>query len=118
MTTYANQFRKTFRKDHGQLLEMPFGLTNALATFQDTMNTLFNPYLKMFVLVFFPNILVYNLKMEDHLQHLSMVVKIPRASSLFENESKCDFIKVDLVYLGHIISEGVKMDPNKIIEFR
>ena len=38
---------------HYEYLVMPFGLCNAPATFQQLMNTIFSPYLRKFVLVFF-----------------------------------------------------------------
>eukprot|EP00253_Pinus_taeda_P032530 PITA_32530 len=94
---------------------MPFGLTNAPATFQATMNELFHPYLRKFVLVFFNDILVYSKTWKEHLKHLEEVLSVLEKNQFYAKLSKCTFGQKEVEYLGHVISrEGVQVDPNKI----
>jgi len=94
---------------------MPFGLTNAPTTFQATMNKLFRPYLRKFVLVFFDDTLIYIKTWKEHLQHLDKFLTLLKQHQFYAKKSKCTFGKEEVEYLGHIIShEGVKVDPNKI----
>lgn len=65
---------------------MRFGLTNVAATFQHLMNEVFRPYLRRFVLVFFDDILVYSQSMEEHLQHLDIVLRVLCEHKLYAKE--------------------------------
>lgn len=77
-----------FRIHHGhfEFLVMPLGLTNALSTFQAIMNSIFEDYLRRFVLVFFNDILVYSKSWED-LRHLRLVFSTIRTQQFFLKRS-------------------------------
>jgi hypothetical protein len=58
-----------------EYLVMSFGLTNAPTHFMYHMNSIFIPELDKFVMVFIDNILVYSKNMEEHEEHLGVVLQ-------------------------------------------
>lgn len=95
---------------------MPFGLTNAPSTFQASMNSSFQPFLRKFIIVFFNDILVFSKSAYDHLNHLNLVLACLRQHSFSANRSKCSFAQSSIDYLGHIVSvKGIEPDPSKIV---
>jgi hypothetical protein len=108
--------KTTFKTHHGHFhfRVMPFGLTNAPATFQCLMNAIFAEHIRKFVIVFLDDILVYSSSLQEHRDHLRIVLTLLRKHQLFANESKCSFAQPKIEYLGHVISKnGVATDTNK-----
>ncbi|KAF5468388.1 hypothetical protein F2P56_012540, partial [Juglans regia] len=100
---------------HYEYLVMPFGLCNAPSTFQAIMNSIFRPYLRKFILVFFDDILIYSSTWEKHVTHVKQSLEILRQQQFFAKASKCVFGQQELEYLGHIVTpQGVKVDNQKI----
>ena len=79
------------RYGHFEFLVMSFGLTNAPAAFMDLMNRVFRDYLDQFVIVFIDDILVYSRSVEEHEQHLRLVLQRLREKKLYAKFSKCKF---------------------------
>jgi hypothetical protein len=115
----ADEYKTTFKthQGHYQFKVMPFGLTNEPATFQCIMNEVLAPFLRKFVMVSLDDILIYSPTLEDHVNHLTLVLQELRKHKLYMKQSKCSFAQSKLEYLGHIISvEGVSTDPTKTVD--
>jgi hypothetical protein len=94
---------------------MSFGLTNAPAYFMYLMNKVFMEYLDKFVVVFIDDILIFSKNEEDHDEHLRVVLQKLRENQLYAKHSKCKFWLKEVLFLGHIISEGgISVDPSKV----
>eukprot|EP00253_Pinus_taeda_P006262 PITA_06262 len=109
--------KTTFRTRYGhyEFVVLPFGLTNAPTTFMCLMNAIFHPYLDQFMLIFIDDILIYSRTIEEHQEHLRVVLQTLREHQLYAKFSKCDFFKSEIQYLGHVITkDGIVVDPEKI----
>lgn len=106
-------FRTPF--GHYEFLVMTFGFTNAPATFQSLMNDVFRPHLYKWVVIYLDDILIFSRTQEEHLTHLRAALEILRTNKLYAKRSKCEFLKDEVEYLGHVVKNGtVGMDPRKV----
>ena len=94
---------------------MAFGLCNAPATFQRLMQNCFQKdLLQNCLLVYLDDLICYSKTFEDHLVRLEKVFNRIRECGLKLNPLKCQFLKQEVKYLGHVISQGgVATDPDK-----
>jgi hypothetical protein len=91
---HAEDIPKTafsMRYDMYEYLVMSFGFTNAPIHFMYIMNLVSMPELAKFVVVFINKILVYSKNMEEHEEHLRIVLQQLREHQLYAKFSKCEF---------------------------
>ena len=94
---------------------MPFGLTNASSTFMRLMNHVSRHFIGKFVIVYFDDILIHSCNMQEHMEHLRLVLNTLREARLYANLKKCTFCTNELVFLGYVVSsQGIKVDESKI----
>jgi hypothetical protein len=116
--TEADEYKTAFKTHHRlyQFRVMPFGLTNAPATFQCAMNSVLDPFLRKFAMVFIDDILIYSASWKEHMKHVRMVFEKLKEHQFYLKKSKCVFGRTQLTYLGHVISQrGVSTDPAKTL---
>ncbi len=98
-----------------EYLVMPFGLCNAPATFQWVMNTILRDGLDQFVLVFLDDILIFSRTLEEHMDHIRVVLDRLRVREFFGRLPKCDFFRTEVEYLGFDVgADGIKPSLSKV----
>ena len=96
--------------------KMPFGLCNAPSTFQRCMELIFRGMQWKTLLIYLDDIILFSSTLDDHFEKLDEVLSRLKNADLKLKPSKCEFIKEEVTYLGHVVSkEGIKPNP-KIIE--
>lgn len=94
---------------------MPFGLCNGPGTFQRLMEQLFGDQQCQSLLLYLDDVVVFSTSVDQHLEHLEVVLSRLEHEGLIVKLSKCAFFQRVVKYLGHVISaEGVSTDPAKI----
>ena len=100
---------------HFQFKRRPFGLKNAPATFQRLMNSVLSGLQGIELFVYLDDIVIYSRSLQEHESKFNKLMERLRNAKLRLQPDKCEFLRHEVNYLGHIISEdGVKPDPKKI----
>ena len=93
---------------------MPFGLCNAPATFQRLMEMCMGEMNLKECLVYLDDVIIFSTTFEEHIERLQAVFSRLQEHNLKLKATKCEFMKFEVTYLGHIVSEeGIKTDPEK-----
>jgi len=109
--------RTTFSTEieHFEFQRVPFGFKGAPATFQRLMNTVLTGLNGLKTFVYPDDIIIYARDISDHSKKLQEVFERLRQFNLKLQPTKCEFMRKEVNYLGHIITDqGVRPDPQKI----
>lgn len=100
---------------HFEFNRMPFGLKNAPATFQRLMNIVLSGLTGIKSFVYLDDIVVYGSSLQAHNNNLRDVFEKLRQHNLKLQPDKCEFLRKEVAYLGHIITDkGIQPNPEKV----
>ena len=96
-----------------EYLRMPFGLRNSSGTFQRFIDCQLRSF--SFTCAYLDDILIFSKNPEEHTDHLKIVLTKLSDLGLKVNESKCEFNKESLEFLGYNINEhGIRAPDSRI----
>jgi hypothetical protein len=113
----GHEFKTTFKTRYGlfEYLVMPFGLTNAPAQFQAHMQCIFHDLLDISVVIYLDDILIFSKTSEEHRLVVREVLRRLQRHGLYAKESKCEFHRTSVQFLGMVVSEkGLEMCKDKV----
>jgi hypothetical protein len=102
------------KEGHWEYQRLPFGLKTEAATFQRMMNVVLSGLTGTRCFVFLDDIVIYAKSLVEHDAKIRQVFDRLWGSNLKLKPEKCEFLRREVSYLGHIISEnGVQPDKTK-----
>ena len=100
---------------HYEFQHMPFGLKNAPATFQRMIDNALSGLIGKICFAYLDDIIVFGSTMQEHNKNLVTLFDRLRQTGLKLQPDKCEYLRPELEYLGHVITaDGVKPNQNKI----
>lgn len=98
-----------------QMTRMPMGLKTSPGSFSRMITIAMSGLTHEKCLVYLDDLIVFGRNLSMHNKNLQDVFERLRKVNLKLNPQKCNFLKKELLYLGHVISgNGILPDPDKI----
>lgn len=96
-------------------LAMPMGLRNAPAIHQRRMISALRKYIGKICHIYLDDIIIWSNTIEEHTEHIRLIMEALREASLHCNPKKCHFYQLEVNFLGHHISErGAEASESKV----
>ena len=111
----SSSYLCTFATPFGRyrFCRLPFGIKSAPEVFQKEVLRHFGDLPG--VVNFEDDLCVWSKTLEEHVERLKKVFERARKCGIKFNRKKCEFAKIFLPYLGHILTQdGIKVDDNKV----
>lgn len=104
----------TTNKNQYQMTRLPMGLKTSPGAFSRMMTVAMSGLNYEKCLVYLDDLCVFGRNLEQHNKNLLDVFGRLRKNNLKLNPSKCKFLRKEILYLGHVVSEnGIQPDPDK-----
>ena len=111
---YKNTFSTIFSTFQSRVIQM--GDCNAPSTFQRLMTVTFRDFIRKFVHVYLDNIFIFLNSLEEHLEHIIMVLQCLMEAHFFLSKSKIDLFSNNVDCLGHVINNmGIHAESDKML---
>lgn len=94
---------------------MPFGLRNAPAVFQNLMTKVLRDLSWKCAMAYMDDVIIISKSLEEHQQHIDVVLQRLREVNLSIKLSKCQWLKPEVHFLGFLATaQGIKAIPENV----
>lgn len=94
---------------------MPFGLKTAPATFQRAMDNVLRGLQGLHCLVYLDDVIIFSTSLQEHIDKLRAIFERFRKTNLKVQLDKSEFLRKEVMYLGHTVTkDGLKPNNDKI----
>jgi hypothetical protein len=94
---------------------LPFGLANGPAAYSRLVQMALDRLPPGFALAYIDDIIVHSSDVHSHLEHLRAVVELHARYGMKLNLKKCNVMRPEVEYLGHLVSrDGIRMIPSYV----